>query len=224
MKLPEYLVVLGAGGHDREVSSYLVDLGDSSPRLLGYVDQHVPSGVHGGLTVLGDFEALRRLLDEQPDRLIGYITAAGDNGARRALVRHAENLRAPGLVPWSLRHPTAQVGLDVEIGAGTCIAPGAILTTRVRVGRHCIVNVRASLSHDTTVGDFTNINPGVVICGQVRIGDDCSIGAGSTIIDHVTIGDNVLIGAGAVVVSDIPSDSVAVGVPARVIKRRTGAA
>ncbi len=53
----------------------------------------------------------------------------------------------------------------------------------------------------------------------VSIGNNCWIGGSVTILPGVTIGDNVTIGAGSVVVKDIPSDSIAVGNPAKVVKR-----
>lgn len=53
----------------------------------------------------------------------------------------------------------------------------------------------------------------------VTIGDNCWIGAGVTICPGVTIGMNTVIGAGSVVIHDIPSDSVAVGNPCRVIRK-----
>ena len=52
----------------------------------------------------------------------------------------------------------------------------------------------------------------------IRVGSDVWFGGGVRVLPGVTIGDNVVIGAGAVVVHDIPSNSVAVGNPARVIK------
>ena len=53
----------------------------------------------------------------------------------------------------------------------------------------------------------------------VTIGNDVWIGGGVTIVPGVTIGDRVVIGAGSVVTKDIPSDCVAAGNPARIIKK-----
>lgn len=53
----------------------------------------------------------------------------------------------------------------------------------------------------------------------VKIGNHCWIGGGAKILPDVTIGDNVVIGAGSVVTGDIPSNSLAIGSPAKVIKK-----
>ena len=126
------------------------------------------------------------------------------------------------LRPWTLRHPTAQIGLDVEIGEGTVLAPNVILTTRVPPSDvHCILNVRASVSHDCRIGDFVNVNPAATICGNVTVGDGSFIGAGAVIKEKIKIGRGVTVGAGnAVVICDLPDGATAVGVPARIIKRR----
>lgn len=55
----------------------------------------------------------------------------------------------------------------------------------------------------------------------VTIGDSVWIGGDATILPGVTIGDNVVIGAGSVVTRDIPSDCIAVGNPARVVRKLT---
>lgn len=60
--------------------------------------------------------------------------------------------------------------------------------------------------------------PNSDIFGKINIGNNVHIGINSIIMPGVTIGNNVIIGAGAVVTKNIPSDSVAVGVPARVIE------
>ena len=56
-----------------------------------------------------------------------------------------------------------------------------------------------------------------VIYGKIVVGNNCFIGCRTTILPGVTIGDNTIIGAGSVVNRDIPSNSVAAGVPCKVI-------
>ena len=73
----------------------------------------------------------------------------------------------------------------------------------------------------TTVGHPINPNKRrerLGIASEIRIGNDVWIDANVCILPGVTIGNNVIIGAGAVVNRDIPDNSIAVGVPARVIK------
>ncbi|KAK9242323.1 trimeric LpxA-like protein [Lipomyces tetrasporus] len=88
-----------------------------------------------------------------------------------------------------------------------------------------------------TIGDRTKFGPGVSIFAathptaiqprrdltdyskEVTIGKDCWIGGNTVILPGVTIGDGVTVGASSVVTKDIPSYSIAVGSPARVIKK-----
>lgn len=54
---------------------------------------------------------------------------------------------------------------------------------------------------------------------EIHIGNDVWLGGNMTILPGVTIADNVVVGAGAVVTKDIPDNSLALGIPARVVKR-----
>lgn len=108
----------------------------------------------------------------------------------------------------------------------------------IRVGKRFFANFGWTVLDEAyvTIGDDCFIGPHVGIytachstdpvernsrkewAEPVTIGDNCWIGGGVTILPGVSIGDNVTIGAGSVVVDDIPSDTVAVGNPARVVK------
>lgn len=213
------IIIIGAGWHGSELRSYLSDMARKTRvQLVGFIDENKPSGAWLGTKILGGFDTLRGFLRSRAKEKFYYITATGDNVTRQALVRKVEALRAKNIFPYVLRHPQTIVGRDVEIGEGTCLAPASSITTRAKIGRHCILNVHVSVSHDCAVGDFVNINPAAVVCGNVTIGEGCYIGAGATIIDKVSIGAWTVIGAGAVVTEDIPPRVTAVGVPARVIK------
>ena len=65
---------------------------------------------------------------------------------------------------------------------------------------------------------FANFNFTVLDEARVTIGDNVWIGGSVTILPGVTIGDNVTIGAGSIVTKNIPSNSIAVGNPCKVIK------
>ena len=92
----------------------------------------------------------------------------------------------------------------IEIGNGVAITTGVMILCHQR--------------------DLSKYKPGMYamhcpfISGKVIIEDGAHIGIGAIIMPGVTIGEGAVIGAGAVVTSDIPSYSVAVGVPAKVIK------
>ncbi len=110
--------------------------------------------------------------------------------------------------------------------------------TQIRVGKRFFANFNLTILDEApvTIGDDCFIGPNVSIytaCHStdpvernsrrewalpVTIGHNVWIGGSVTILPGVTIGDNVTIGAGSVVVSDIPSGSIAVGNPCKIIK------
>lgn len=213
-ELAPLLYVIGAGGHGRELCSYIEDLRRAGwqGELRGFLDDGLPAGRHGRILVLGPIGTFEDLSGF-------YITAFGSNTLRRQIVDRIATRYREALCPWTLVHPRACLGADVEIGDGTCVAPGAILTAGVTVGCHCIVNVNASVSHDCTIGDFVNVNPGAVVCGAVTIGEGAYIGAGAVLKERVSIGAWSVVGAGAVVVRDVPPDLTVIGVPAGPMKQ-----
>ena len=74
------------------------------------------------------------------------------------------------------------------------------------------------LTHDGGTLLFRDRVPDLEITKPIVVGDNVYIGNNAIILPGVTIGNNVIIGAGAVVSRSVPDNSVAVGVPARVIK------
>ena len=75
-----------------------------------------------------------------------------------------------------------------------------------------------------TANHETDVNKTIQEQGWIKepvtIGEDCWIGMGVSILPGVTIGDKVIVGAGSVVPKDLPSYSIAVGNPCKVIKYR----
>ena len=103
------------------------------------------------------------------------------------------------------------------------VITGIDLPCEAQVGRNFIIDHFGGIivSGYASFGDNCRIRNGVSVglrrvdspCAPV-IGNNVDIGAGAKLLGAITIGDNVLIGANAVVVTDVPSNSIAIGVPA----------
>lgn len=88
----------------------------------------------------------------------------------------------------------------------------------ISLGDHVTVTSGVQfITHDGGVWVMRGEHPEVDVFGPISVGDNVFIGHSAMIMPGVTVGDNVVIGARSVVTKDIPSDSVAVGVPARVV-------
>ena len=89
----------------------------------------------------------------------------------------------------------------------------------VEIGNNVAFNRNFTLlTHDFVSKIFLNIyNEFLPSSGKVKIGNNVSFGQNCTVLKGVTIGDNCFIGFGSVVTKDIPSNSVAIGMPAKVI-------
>ena len=114
---------------------------------------------------------------------------------------------------------------NINIGDNTVININAIIQSAKRVdigkdvgiGAYC--NIIGAGDHIMTRTDVPIMAQGQIVKG-ITIEDNAAIGTGAKIKDGVTIGRDAFIGAGAVVTKSIPEFSIAVGMPARVIKKR----
>lgn len=89
----------------------------------------------------------------------------------------------------------------------------------ITIGDNVTINSNFSLmTHDFVSGVFLHLyNDFIPSSGPVKIGNNVRFGINCTVLKNVTIGDNCFIAAGAVVTKDIPANSIAGGVPAKVI-------
>lgn len=210
------VVILGAGGFARELYWLILEANEEKKKwnVLGFVDDkpELQGAVICDLPVLGSMDWLQR----NAHRGVRLICSAGNPHARRIL---AERGAALGYEFCTAIHPSARMSKWVELGAGTIITAGCVLTTQIKLGAHTLVNLNSTIGHDSNIGAHCNINPGCQISGSVTFGEGVYFGTGAVIIQGKSVGEWSTIGAGAVVTSDIPSHVTAVGVPCRVIKQ-----
>jgi serine O-acetyltransferase len=110
------------------------------------------------------------------------------------------------------------------------IITGIELPCEVEIGRNFVIDHFGGIviSGYAKFGDNCRIRNGVVVglknveeLGAPVIGNNVDIGAGAKVLGKINIGNNVLIGANAVVISNVPDNSIAVGVPATIRPRKS---
>jgi len=204
-------VIFGASRQGKVVLEVLRAQGGY--RVFGFLDDD--SGKHGtvfaGVPVLGGTEwALRNA-----ERKFAAIVAIGRNDAR---VKVQETLRAVGIELLNAIHPSAVVMPGITLGVDNLVCAGAVIITGSALGDSVVVNTATSVDHDCVLQTGAYLAPGVHTAGCVDIGRGAFIGVGAILGPGVKIGAGSIIGAGSLVLSDIPSNVLAFGSPAKVVE------
>jgi acetyltransferase EpsM len=204
------IVLYGAGGHSKEIIDILER--NNEYKIIGIIDDDEKKWekFHFGYRVLGGMpwtESLKRNLK--------YLVAIGDNNQRKKI---ADSIESLGYDFGNAVHLSSQFGRDISFGKGNAVMSNANINSGTKIGNHVVLNTGCNVGHESIIEDFCYISPGANIAGTVRIGRLSYIGIGASIIQGIRIGTSCIIGAGAAVISDIPDNSVAVGVPAKIIK------
>lgn len=204
--MSKQVIVIGAGGHGKVIADIARSCGDT---VLGFLDDSLaaPESVCG-IPVLGRIENYVNYPDTR------FVVAIGNGEVRRKVVQRMEGVRW-----YTAIHPSAVISpMETAIGEGTVIMAGAVVNPCAVIGRHCIINTKASVDHDNRIGDYTHISVGATLAGTVTVGQTVWVGAGAVISNNLSVCDGCMIGTGAVVIRSIEETGTYVGVPARKIK------
>jgi len=199
--------ILGAGGHAKVIASTLQEAGIPVTAFLD--DDPAKEGkIIAGVKVIGGLDVI------VSKGTVNAIIAIGDNRTRLETA-----IRFQPYCRWiTAIHPRAIIHKSVRIEEGTVVFAGAVIQPDTRIGQHVIVNTGVTIDHDSDIGDFVHIGPGTHIAGNVTVQEGCLLGVGVAVIPGQQVGQWSVLGANATVVTDIPARTLAVGVPAKVIK------
>jgi len=200
------IVVIGAGGHAKVIVAALIAAKrkvivvlDDNPDLWGHRLLGVP--IRGPVAKIENKVRLRAVL------------AIGDNRVRKRLAQEIDAEWVPVI------HPHSYVDSSARTGPGCIVCAGAVVQPDVTIGAHAIINTSSSVDHDCFIDDFAHVGPGVHLPGNVSLMSCAFMGTGSSSVPGITVAENTVVGAGSVVTADLPSNVVAVGNPARIIRK-----
>jgi sugar O-acyltransferase (sialic acid O-acetyltransferase NeuD family) len=209
------LVIVGAGGFAREVLALVKAIaraGTDEWRVVAFLgrDDDPLGGELDGVPVVRAASS-----PSSGARPVG-VSGIGYPQGRRAEVE----ARAAEVSSWAtLIHPGVTFDPDrVHIGAGSVVLEGSSFTTDLTLGRHVMLHLHCTVTHDCVLEDYVSLMPGCHVSGNVRLREGVFMGAGAVILQGLEVGAWASVGAGAVVTEDVPAGATVVGVPARAVR------
>ena len=199
------LIIFGTGGHSKIVT----DMAE----VCGYE-------VAGFISPEGETEHLGRPVYKSVDEIAhpedyAFFIARGDNLLRKTIFEANPHLEYPNII-----HPTCIISKYSKIGTGNLLMPYSVVNAFATIGDHCIINTSGVVEHDCTVGIFCHVSVKSVMTGACTIGDGVFLGAGSTMRDGTGIGEWTTVGCGSAVVKNLEPNSVYVGCPAKLLRKK----
>ena len=140
--------------------------------------------------------------------------------------------KVPDIGDGTYIHPSADVFGDIKLGSHCWVGPGARIRGdygRIRIGNNTAIEdnvvIHARPDEQTTIGAWVTLGHGCIV-HNATIHDWAVIGMGAIVSDWATVGRWSVVGEGAVIKQRqvVPEGQVAVGVPARVLEKKTDAA
>lgn len=194
-------VLIGAGGFAREIRAHM-----DTFSMKCFVDDKYYTENDNNILPLSQFDETK----------YQALIAIGDPQARLDMVQ-----RLPHHTKYfTFIHSSALIlGNDVEIGEGSIICAGAIITTNVKIGKHAHINLNTTIGHDCRIGDYFTTAPGVNISGNCKILDRVYIGTNAALRQEITVNSGATVGLNAGVVKNIQDSGIYTGVPAKKLVR-----
>lgn len=206
------LLIYGALAAGKEIADIAERVNARTPRWgrICFIDDFLPEKTCYGREVLRLDEAAAVRDRAQ------VVMAVGEPATRAKLT---QKLAAHGLSMTTLVDPGAIVSSTAVLEAGCVVFPGAHISSDVRLGFCCTVQFNSVVGHDVRVGKHSVISSGVMVGGVVQIGDESFVGMCASVKEKTTIGSRSIVGMGAVLFHDLGDDLIALGNPARPVRR-----
>lgn len=203
--MKKHLIIVGASGHGKVIADIALKM--NQWEKISFLDDDESLKTSLGLEVIGKTkDAFKHKTNAD------FFVAIGKNDTRERVL---ESFIQEGLSIATLVHPSAIIGIGVEIGIGTAIMAGVVINSSTLIGKGCIINTSSSIDHDNVIEDYVHVSPGVRLAGTVIIGKKCWLGIGSSVSNNINISSGCILGAGGCVINSIEEPGIYVGLPAR---------
>lgn len=210
------LLVIGDGPHAHSVIDLIRQGGKH--RNIGVVTMESSATTSfNNVPVIGRSDQIEQLIATTGVR--SFLMAIDDVGVRMNITQRIGRL-FPHVEFISVVHPSAVLGSDVVVGAGSVIMAGVHIDTGCTIGEHNLISSHVSIGAESVLGNFVSVGPGASLGYGCHVGGGTAIGTNAALINKIIVGTHCVIGPGAAVIENVPDLHVATGTPARTIRTR----
>jgi sugar O-acyltransferase (sialic acid O-acetyltransferase NeuD family) len=210
-------IILFGGGNQ---AHYTIDIIEKENKynVVGIIDSvHDVGSNRFGYKVLGRIEDLKNIISQH--NVYGGLISIGDNWSRylvyKQIIKEYSNFKFINAI-----HPSVIIGNTTELGIGITAMAGCIFNPKAKIGNFTFFATGAQIEHDNEIEDFASVSAGSITGGYVKIGKFSAITLGVTVMDRLEIGENTVVGSGSLVTKSLPSNVLAYGSPAKIIRNR----
>ena len=196
----ESILIYGGGGHAKAIIDLIRKL--NTWQIAGIVDDQIAAGtLVSGIPVLGTGSILPQLKCNGVHSAVNTVGGIGDYTIRWKIF---ESLVQNGYDFPVLVHPSAFVEATAALEPGVQVLPMSYISSDAQIGFGTLINAGVVISHDCCIGRCVNLSPGAKLAGYVQIGDFAQIGMNASVNLNLKIGKEARIGNGAVIKADVP--------------------
>lgn len=212
------LAIYGTGGTGREVHEIASSIDPLHERWeeLVFVDDVTDERELYGSRIMS-FDALSRGMDASE---VEFIIAVGEPSSRELLY---DRVVSQGYLLATIVHPSAFVAPSACLGHGVFVKMQSIVSSDAVLEDNVFVQADVIVGHDVHIGAHTQVSAFSHIAGNASLGERCYLGVRSSVREECAMGDDVVVAMGGVVMEKrVPSRVLAVGNPAKYVRRKAG--
>lgn len=210
------LAIYGSRGTGKEVLEIVRDIDPQGERWseVIFIDDTKPQCVIAGI----DSYPFEQFAQRYPASVAKIVIAVGEPSDRELLFNKVMDA---GYELETIVHPNAWVSPSARIGSGVFVKMQTIIYEEASIGNNSFIQANVVIGHGSRIGEHCLVASFCHVAGETQVGDRSFLGAQSGVRENLTVGDDSVLAMGAMLMNDMPSNSMAIGNPARMSKRKS---
>ncbi|MGL5575942.1 MAG: NeuD/PglB/VioB family sugar acetyltransferase [Sarcina sp.] len=205
------IIIIGAGGVGKEVAWLIEQINQRklTYKIIGFVDDDAKKLNTNiiGYKVIGNLDYLKKI-NYQGD----LVVAIANYEVKKSIINKLKEQKVQFPI---IMHPNIKLHKSVEVGEGSILYEGSIISPNVKIGKYVIISPKCGVGHDSIIEDYVSLLWNVSISGNDFIEEGVLFSSGSTIIQGKRVKKGSIIGAGAIVIKEIKETGTYIGIPAK---------